>query len=91
MKHRLRARFARPLAFGSLLIAPVDLRPPALMRDLSAALTPRTADAAPRASAQNAGSLCRRDEQTIFNCEVAGGAPKYISLCGSKQLDNERG
>lgn len=35
-------------------------------------------------------SLCRSDEQIIFNCAVAKGS-KLVSLCGSKSLDNRRG
>lgn len=34
-------------------------------------------------------SLCARDEKTIWSCETAGR--KIVSICGSKQLDKQRG
>lgn len=35
-------------------------------------------------------SLCRGDEQVLFNCVVAGST-KLISLCAAKSLDHRRG
>ncbi|MBA3765555.1 MAG: hypothetical protein H0W99_00945 [Acidobacteria bacterium] len=34
-------------------------------------------------------SLCARDEKTIWSCETANR--KIVSICGSKQLDKQRG
>ena len=46
--------------------------------------------ATPVAGANSPVSLCRSEEQVIFNCPIAG-AGKLISLCASKSLDNRRG
>jgi hypothetical protein len=36
-------------------------------------------------------SLCERQEKVIFSCPVAGKAPKFVSLCASKELTRDRG
>jgi hypothetical protein len=37
-------------------------------------------------------SLCARDEETIWSCEIDGSSSRKIaSICGSKQLDERRG
>ena len=42
------------------------------------------------AGGARASSLCARDEQTIWSCEIAGSR-KTASICGSPQLDAGRG
>lgn len=41
------------------------------------------------AESMKASSLCAPDEQTIWSCETANR--KTVSICGSRQLDKERG
>ena len=41
------------------------------------------------AESKKVSSLCAPDEQTIWSCETANR--KTVSICGSRQLDKERG